>query len=185
VREVRPDDAAYYETRIPLFSQGDIFREVPLAYPVPGQIVEADTSGGVRHFLAGPFEIGMAMLITPTCSMRAQKEPGKYAHPVRTLIPILSLERLVGQGVLDASKVGLAQKYDGLINYMYLPPHDAGGLPESLALLYMPVTMHHDIIDGQRTTQLALEGARQLHRKLVWFETSWQEPRATFDPALD
>jgi hypothetical protein len=68
---------------------------------------------------------------------------------------------------------------------MYLPPHDASGQPESLALLYMPVTMHHDIIDGQRTTQLAVEGGRQLHRKLVWFQTSWQEPRATFDPALD
>jgi len=185
VPEIRPADAAYYEIRIPLLSQGDIFREVPLAYPVPGQIVEEQTSGGVRHFLAGPLEIGPAMLITPTCSMRAQKEPGKYAHPVRTLVPIMPIEWLLEKGLLDESKLGLARKYDGLINYMYLPQHDASGLPESLALLYMPVTMHHDIIDGLRTTQLAVEGARQLHRKLVWFETSWQEPRATFDPALD
>jgi hypothetical protein len=92
VPEIRPADAAYYETRIPLLSQGDIFRDVPLAYPVPGQIVEAETtSGGVRHFLAGPLEIGTAMLITPTCSMRAQREPGKYAHPVRTLVPIMPI----------------------------------------------------------------------------------------------
>jgi hypothetical protein len=185
VPEVRPDDAAYYETRIPLLSQGDIFRDVPLAYPVPTEIVEAETSGGVRHFLAGPLETGPAMLITPTCSMRAQREPGKYAHPVRTLVPILPIEWLLKQELLDASKLGLARKYDGLINYMYLPPHEASALPESLALLYMPVTMHHDMIDGQRTTQLAVEGARQLHRKLVWFETSWQEPRATFEPAPD
>jgi hypothetical protein len=79
----------------------------------------------------------------------------------------------------------LARKYDGLINYMYLPPHEPSGQPESMALLYMSITLHHDMIDGQRTTQLAVEGARQLHRKLVWFNTSWLEPRATFVPALD
>ena len=117
--------------------------------------------------------------------MRAQKEPEKYAHPVRTLVPILPMARLVKQGLLDASKVGLAEKYDGLINYMYLPRHDPTGMPDSMALLYMPVTMHHDIIDGQRTTQLGVDAARQLHRKLVWFQTSWLEPRATFEPALD
>ena len=183
--EIRPDDAAYYETRIPLLSQGDIFRDVPLAYPVPGQVVEAETSAGARHFLAGPLEFGPAMLITPTCSMRAQRDPGKYAHPVRTLVPLLATEWLLAHGFIDDSKLGLARKYDALINYMYLPPHEPSGQLEGLALLYMPVTMHHDIIDGQRTTQLAVEGARQLHRKLVWFETSWQEPRATFEPALD
>jgi hypothetical protein len=86
---------------------------------------------------------------------------------------------------LDASKLGLARKYDSLINYMYLPADVANGQPESMAFLYMPVTMHHDMIDGQRTTQLTVEGARQLHRKLVWFQTSWLEPRATFEPALD
>jgi hypothetical protein len=185
VPEIRPADDAYYETRIPLMSQGDIFNDVPLAYPVPTEIVEAETSGGVRHFLAGPLEIGRAMLITPTCSMRAQRDPGKYAHPVRTLVPLLPTEFLIEQGLLDASKLGLARKYDGLINYMYVPPHERSGQPESMALLYMPVTLHHDMIDGQRATQLAVEGARQLHRKLVWFFTSWLEPRATFEPALD
>ncbi len=187
MREERPDDTAYYETRRSLLSQGDIFRDVPLAYPVPGEIVEDDESfsGGTRHFLAGPLETGFAILTTPTCSMRAQRAPDVYAHPVRTLVPLMPTERLVGEGLLDAAKMGLVRKYDGLINYMYLPPHQESGLPESLALLYMPVTMHHDIIDGQRVTQLAVEGARQLHRKLVWFSSSWQEPRSTFEPALD
>jgi hypothetical protein len=186
VREERPDDSAYYETRLPLLSQGDIFRDVPLAYPVPGEIVEEENfSGGSRHFLSGPLETGFAMLTTPTCSMRAQGAPHVYAHPVRTLVPLMPTERLVGEGLLDAAKLGLVRKYDGLINYMYLPPHQESGLPESLALLYMPVTMHHDIIDGQREAQLAREGARQLHRKLVWFNSSWQEPRSTFDPPLD
>jgi hypothetical protein len=184
-KEIRPDDAAYYETRIELLSQGDIFADVPLAYPVPGDIVEAETSAGVRHFLAGPLHTAPAMLITPTCSMRAQRDPGHYAHPVRTLVPILPLQWLLQKGYVDDAKVGLARKYDHLINYMYLPPHEKSGLPESLALLYMPVTMHHDLIDGQRSTQLAVEAARQLHRKLVWFETSWLEPRSTFEPALD
>jgi hypothetical protein len=31
--------------------------------------------------------------------------------------------RLVEEGLVDAAKLGLVRKYDGLINYMYLPPH--------------------------------------------------------------
>ena len=32
----RPSDAEYYERdRVELFSQGDLFRDVPLAYPLP------------------------------------------------------------------------------------------------------------------------------------------------------
>lgn len=174
--EAHPNDNTYYETRLPLLSQGDIFRDIPLAYPVPGEIIEDDENlgAGARHFLAGPLETGFAMLTTPTCSMRAQRTPGAYAHPVRTLVPLMPVGRLVEEGLVDAAKLGLVRKYDGLINYMYLPPHPESDLPESLALLYMPVTMHHDMTDGQRVTQLAVEGARQLHRKLVWFCSSWQ-----------
>lgn len=37
----RPPDADYYERdRVELFSQGDLFRDVPLAYPLPaGELV--------------------------------------------------------------------------------------------------------------------------------------------------
>ena len=59
--EHRPDDADYYENRLELFSQGDIFHDVPLAYPLPAdEIVEDEESYGSRRFLSGPFEVGLA-----------------------------------------------------------------------------------------------------------------------------
>lgn len=183
----RPSDAEYYETRVALFSQGDIFRDVPLAYPMPAaEVIDEQTSTGGRRFLSGPFEPGPALLITPTCSMRAQGAPDKYAHPVRTLVPIRPLNDELATALgLDASKLGLVRKYDELINYMLIPANSELGIPESLALLYMPVTLHHDMIDGQRVTQLAIEGARQLHRKLAWFATGLLVDRAEFQPAMD
>jgi len=75
-REERPSDDAYYERdRVPLFSQGDLFRDVPLDYPTPPREIVADEEAagrGSRSFLSGPLEFGPALLITPTCSMRAQ-----------------------------------------------------------------------------------------------------------------
>jgi hypothetical protein len=187
-REVRPDDASYYEERLELLSQGDIFFDVPLAYPMPARelVTEEDRGyGGNRQFLSGPLDYGFAMLITPTCSMRSQGSGGgaQYAHPVRTLVAIHSLEGL-GE-VLDASATGLLRKYDSLINYMYLPALQALGMPESAALLYMPVTLHHEMIDGQRATQLTFEGAKQLHRKLAYFATGVLAPRDVYKPPMD
>lgn len=137
--EARPADADYYETRLELFSQGDIFRDVPLAYPMPaGELLESDTSAGTRRFLSGPFDVGFGMLVTPTCSMRAQGAPHEYAHPVRTLVPIRpiddDLQRQLG---LDAAKLGLVRKYDRLINYMYLPvEEELGATREPCVPLY-------------------------------------------------
>lgn len=65
-------DAEYYERdRVELFSQGDLFRDVPLAYPLPADelVVDEDEQGGSRRFLSGPLEFGPAMLITPSCSL--------------------------------------------------------------------------------------------------------------------
>lgn len=184
-KEPRPSDDAYFEKRLDLLSQGDIFDGVPLAYPSPAREVTGETGSG-RRFLSGPLEVGPAMLVTPTCSMRSQSSPQNYAHPVRTLVPLLPLDdRLRARIGIDDAKLGLARKYDGLINYMYVPASDAHGLPECLALLYMPVTLHHEMLAGLRSTQLALEGARQLHRKLVWFASGYLVPRATFTPPLD
>lgn len=183
--ERRPDDEDYYESRLELFSQEDIFHDVPLAYPLPAEEILEEEGHGSRRFLSGPFEVGLAMLVTPTCSMRAQGAPDRYAHPVRTLVPLRRFEELVEAGLLAESKAGLARKRDGLINYMYLPESEEFGLPETLALLYMPVTLHHEFLEGQRVTQLTVEGARQLHRKLVWFASSLQLDRATFEPPLD
>lgn len=186
--ERRPDDGLYYETRLELLSQGDLFRDVPLAYPSPAdEIVSAEDeeTAGARRFLSGPFETGLAMLSTPTCSMRAQGAPDRYAHPVRTLVPVRPFEDLVDSGIIDSSKAGLARKRDALINYMYLPENEELQLPESVAFLYMPVTLHHAFLEGQRITQLALEGARQLQSKLVWFNSGLKLERDVFEPPLD
>lgn len=81
-RPKRPRDADYYKRdRVDLFSQGDLFRDVPLAYPLPAdELVVDDESGGSRRFLSGPLEFGPAMLITPSCSLGAQGTIG-YGHP--------------------------------------------------------------------------------------------------------
>lgn len=136
-REERPRENSYYERRLELLSQGDIFRDIPLAYPFPtGQIVEdPGAASGARQFLSGPFEFGHAILLTPTCSLCAQQTTdAKYAHPVRVLAVIRPVDELLRQGILSTDRLGLMRKYDGLVNYMYLP-ECAGEFPESVALL--------------------------------------------------
>lgn len=190
-RPERPPDADYYERdRVELFSQGDLFRDVPLAYPLPAdEIIVDEESRGSRRFLSGPLEFGTAMLITPSCSMGTQGTAG-YGHPVRTLVPTLPLAELVERGVVKETTLDDLRRFDHLINYMYLPRLEVDELefamPESLALLYMPVTLHHAFLEGQRVSQLAYRGAQQLQRKLVWFYSSWLEDElALFDPPMD
>lgn len=139
-RPERPADADYYERdRVELFSQGDLFRDMPLAYPMPAEelLVDEET-GGSRRFLSGPLEFGTAMLITPSCSLGAQGAAG-YSHPVRTLVPVIPLTLLVEQGVVKETAVADLRRFDHLINYMYLPALDVDELeftmPESAALL--------------------------------------------------
>jgi hypothetical protein len=190
-RPERPADADYYERdRVELFSQGDLFRDVPLAYPLPAdELVVDEASGGSRRFLSGPLEFGPAMLTTPSCSLGAQGTAG-YGHPVRTLVPVLPLAELVGRSVVKETALDDLRQFDHLINYMYLPPLDVEELefsmPESVALLYMPVTLHHAFLEGQRVSQLAYRGAQQLQRKLVWFYSGWLENDIdVFDPPMD
>jgi hypothetical protein len=180
---------SYYEDRVPLLSQGDIFDDVPLAYPSPADELLVDEDEGeeksARRFLSGPLQIGPAMLITPTCSMRAQGGADDYAHPVRTLVPLRPVGELEELGILDPAKLRLAEKRDSLINYMYMPEVPGLGVGESLALLYMPVTLHHEMIETNRVTQLGAEAAAQLQKKLTWFSTSVLLTRADFEPPLD
>jgi hypothetical protein len=52
-RPERPSDAEYYERdRVELLSQGDLFRDVPLAYPSPAGelVVDNAEGGGSRRF---------------------------------------------------------------------------------------------------------------------------------------
>ncbi len=190
-RPERPSDEDYYERdRVELFSQGDLFRDVPLAYPLPAdELLVDEEQSGSRRFLSGPLEFGPAMLITPSCSMGAQGTAG-YGHPVRTLMPVLPLTELVERGVVNDSALGDLRRFDHLINYMYLPPLGVDELefsmPESVALLYMPVTLHHAFLEGQRVSQLAYRGAQQLQRKLVWFFSGWLEENLdSFEPPMD
>ena len=190
-RPERPSDADYYERdRVELFSQGDLFSDMPLAYPLPAdELIVDEESGGTRRFLSGPLAFGPAMLITPSCSLGAQRGGG-YAHPVRTLVPVLPLTELIGRGVVKESALDDLRRFDHLINYMYLPPLEVDELefamPESVALLYMPVTLHHAFLEGQRVSQLAYRGAQQLQRKLVWFYSGWCEDNLdVFDPPMD
>lgn len=191
-RPERPSDAEYYEReRVELFSQGDIFRDVPLAYPLPAEelVVDQEAVGGGRRFVSGPLTFGPAMLITPSCSLAAQGTAG-YGHPVRTLVPVAPLEDLVERGVLKETALADLRRFDHLINYMYLPPLDLAeiefSMSESVALLYMPVTLHHAFLEGQRVSQLAYRGAQQLQRKLVWFYSGWlEEDLDVFEPPMD
>jgi hypothetical protein len=192
-RPERPSDAEYYERdRVELFSQGDLFRDVPLAYPLPADelvIDDDEEERASRRFLSGPLEFGPAMLITPSCSLGAQGAAG-YGHPVRTLVPLIPLAELVGRGVVKDTALADLRRFDHLINYLYLPSLSVDELefsmPESVALLYMPVTLHHAILEGQRVSQLAYRGAQQLQRKLVWFFSGWLEDDLdVFDPPMD
>jgi hypothetical protein len=113
-----------------------------------------------------------------------------YGHPVRTLVPVIPLDQLVERGVVKETALADLRRFDHLINYMYLPQLDVEELefsmPESAALLYMPLTLHHALLEGQRVSQLAYRGAQQLQRKLVWFYSGWLEDDLdVFDPPMD
>jgi hypothetical protein len=183
-REIVPPAADYYEVRHDYLNQGDIFREVPLAYPFLGEDAETDDAG-VRRFHSGPIA-GLALLITPTCSMQAQgQRPGIYAHPVRALVPVIPLQQLIDEGSIKEAAAEQLRQYDNLINYMFLPSSTAYAIEESLALLWLPMSLHHEQIVGQRVAQLSRAAAQQLQRKLQWFYTSLVDPREEFDPQLD
>lgn len=163
-RERRPSDDGYYAERSDYLRQGDLFREVPLGYPMPPDAVNHEE--GKRKFLSGPFESGFGILLTPTCSMHAQGGSG-YAHPVRVLAPVLSVERLVQSGAVKDAALPDVRTFDHLMNYLYLPPIEAYNFPESLALIYGAITVHHDYLVDHRIAQLGEDAAIHLKLKLA------------------
>jgi len=163
--EPRPADEDFYAERTEWVRQGDLFQDVPLGYPFPPEAL--DHTEGRRKFLSGPFESGFGMLLSPTCSMAAQGEEGKYAHPVRVLAPVQPLETLVEEGAIKADAVTDLRRYDHLANYFYVPGIPDADLPESVALLYMPITIHHDYLEERRIAQLSRAGAIHLKRQLA------------------
>jgi len=81
-------------------------------------------------------------------------------------------------------------RFDHLINYMYLPSLEIEdmelSIPETVASRYMPATLHHAFLEGNRVSQLAYRGVQQLQRKLVWFYSGWLEENLDlFDPPMD
>jgi len=161
--EPRPDDSDYYDWRTEYLRQGDLFAEVPLGLQLPAEAF----NHGDRKFVAGPFEVGFAMLITPSCSMAAQGQPGSYAHAFRTVVPVWPLEQLIAEGAIKPSAIDDLRRLDHLVNYMYLPAIEGAQMPESLALLYAPTTLHHEYLEQRRIAQLAVEAAIHLKRQLT------------------
>lgn len=164
-REVRPA-GEYYCERTDHLLQGDLFKEIPLGYPFPPEAL--DHSHGSRKFLSGPFDSGFGLLLTPSCSMAAQGDPGKYAHPSRILAPVRPLDELVTAGTIKAAAIDALRAYDHLANYLYLPALENAAMPESLALLYMPITIHHDYLEDRRIAQLTPSAANHLKRQLTY-----------------
>lgn len=162
--EPRPPDIDYYAERTSYVRMGDIFRDVPLGYPWPPDAIDHDA--GRRKFLSGPFSTGFGMLLSPTCSIIAQGSSG-YAHPVWMIAPVLPIAELVEHGVVKETSVPDLRVYDHLVNYFYLPAIESAQMPESLALLYSSITIHHDYLEERRIGQLAAEAAIHLKYKLT------------------
>lgn len=169
-----PDDDYYVDKPwTEQILQGDIFLNVPLGMIAPPDAILI--AEGERRFVTGPFDAGPAMLISPSCAIAAQGkdiEAGQYAHPARILIPIRPLDQLVEAGAIPSDNVGLFRA-DRLANYLYLPEGPEGpegpGWPESAGLLYLPITIHHDVIAQDRAAQLTGSAFWQLRYKLMAF----------------
>jgi hypothetical protein len=125
------------------------------------------------------------MLLTPTCSMMAQGKPGSYAHPVRSLAPIISLEELVAAGAVKEGALEDLRTHDHLINYLYLPSIGEAGMPESLALLHAGITVHHDYLEDHRIAQLSEEAAVHLKYKLCALNTGSLFSHVDFEDKID
>lgn len=167
-----PDDRYYEDTWSSVYFQGDLFHNVPLAFPWPPDLVLAGEEGSERRFLSGPFETTHAMLVTPTCTMAAQGRTAPvdgYAMPARTLVPVRPLAEVVAAGAVSDETVGHLRR-DRLRNYFYLPPHEEWDFPESVALLYQPTTVHHNVLNDLRIGQLRGEGFWQLRRSLAFYD---------------
>ena len=164
----RPADDDYYvEPWSAGFLQGDLFKDVPLGFAAPPDAVVM--AEGERRFITGPFDAGPAMLISPSCAIAAQgasADAGMYAHPARILAPVRPVSELLESGVVTEQNVALLRA-DRLVNYFYLPT--SGDRPEGAALLYLPITVHHDVISEERTAQLTGEAFWHLRVKLMLF----------------
>lgn len=140
---------------------------MPIGFATPPNAVVVDE--GERRFITGPFDSGPTMLVSPSCAIAAQGielPAGAYAHPARIIVPLRPLEELLESGAIPQTNLPNLRQ-DRLRNYLYLPKSPF--LVESVGLLYMPVTMHHDVIAKQRIAQLTGTAHWHLRAKLMVF----------------
>jgi hypothetical protein len=178
-----PDDRYYVDPWSDTFLQGDLFADVPIAIAAPPDAVIM--SEGERRFVSGPFDAGPAMLISPSCTIAAQgASPGMYSMPARTLIPVRPVDEIVSAGAIAESNLGLLRA-DRLRNYVYLPA--AGPVAtESVGLLYMPETIHHDVIAEDRIAQLTSVAYWHLRVKLMAYAGGFLlDPTELGEPPAD
>lgn len=165
----RPDNGDYYvEPWSETFLQGDLFAEVPFALPAPPDAVIVHE--GQQRFVSGPFDSGVGMLTSPSCVIAAQGASagsGVYAHPVRTLVPVRPVQELVAAGDIPEHNLGHLRS-DRLRRYLYVPAGPSW--PESAALLYMPTSLHHDVIADCRVAQLTGSAFWHLRVKLMVYD---------------
>jgi hypothetical protein len=123
--------------------------------------------------------------------MAAQGKPGSYAHPVRVLAPILPATRLIEAGAIKEAAMTDARRYDHLVNYLYLPEIAVAEMPESFALLYASITVHHDYLESdeagqtRRVSQLSATAAVHLKYKLVAFHAGERFSHEDFSDEAD
>ncbi len=76
------------------------------------------------------------------------------------------MKELVERGAVKDGAIDDCRLRDHLVNYLYVPAIEEAGLEESLALIYAPVTIHHDYLEDRRVTQLSEGAAIHLKYKL-------------------
>lgn len=173
--------SGYYELPVGQIRQGNIFRDVPRSVDFPPDAIAVEN--GKRFFVSGPFEPGLAILLSPSCSFSAQGVPGAYAHPFRQIAPIQDLESLVKAGAIKPAAVDQLRKYDHLRNYMYLPAHEGLGIPEACALIYAATAIHSEYLnESLRIAQLTPDAEVHMKRQLAAHASGSLFAHEEFDP---
>lgn len=177
----RRPKTGYYEEAIGQVRQGNIFREVPRSIAFPPDAVAVED--GNRFFISGPFDHGLAILVSPSCSFAAQGVESGYSHPYRQMAPVITLEHLVDQGAIKTTAVEQLREFDGLRNYLYLPGDSTFDIPESCALLYASAAIHSAYLtDDVRVAQLTSEAEVHLKRQLAAHSSGSLFSHDAFEP---
>lgn len=176
----RPTNS-YYEQAVGQVRQGNIFRDVPRSIAFPPDAVAVED--GNRFFISGPFDHGLAILTSPSCSFAAQGVESGYSHPYRQMAPILTVEHLVEAGAVKPAAVESLRAFDGLRNYLYLPEDSAFEIPESCALLYASTAIHSAYLtEDVRVAQLTGDAEVHLKRQLAAHSSGSLFSHDAFEP---